>query len=289
MLEPISHTIATLIKPVVDASNAVILPQQGDYEQNGLLYCGKCHTAKQIIIPDGGREIKVMCFCECAAEEEQRKEREYKARMFAEKVERMRGIAFSERRMRFWTFENDDLADKRTTSIARHYVDNFSEMRNRGKGLLLYGNVGTGKTYAACEIANALLDKGIPCIVTNFARITNTLQGLHEGRQDYIDDFSKYSLLVIDDLGAERRSEYMQEMVFNIIDSRYRAGLPMIITTNLPISEIKTPPSDSYSRIYDRIIEVCFPVEVSGRSRRRAKVRDEFDEIKSLLGLEGEK
>lgn len=94
-----------------------------------------------------------------------------------------------------------------------------------------------GKTYAACEVANALIDKGYPVLVTNFARITNTIQGMYEGKQDYIDSLNEFQLLVIDDLGAERESAYMQEMVYNIIDSRYRAGLPMIYTTNISIEQ----------------------------------------------------
>ena len=74
-------------------------------------------------------------------------------------------------------------------------------------------------------------------------------------------------------------------MVFNIIDARYRSGLPMIITTNLTIEQIKSPENVNYSRIYDRIIERCFPVEVQGKSRRRAAVRADYNDMKSLLGL----
>jgi DNA replication protein DnaC len=164
-------------------------------------------------------------------------------------------------------------------------VKNFTEFRKSGKGLLLHGTVGTGKTYFAACVANSLLDDGYSVLMTNFARLTNQIQGMFEGKQEFIDSLNRYSLLILDDLGAERKSEYMQEMVFNIIDSRYRAGLPMIITTNLTIDEIKKPQEVSYSRIYDRIIERCFPVEVSGNSRRRQNVRDSYFETKKMLGL----
>ena len=150
---------------------------------------------------------------------------------------------------------------------------------------MLYGDVGTGKTFGACEVANALLDAGYRVMVTNFARLINIIQGTFEGRQEYIDSLNNYHLLVIDDLGVERQTEFMREMVYSIIDARYRAGLPMIITTNLGIDEIKKPADVANSRIYDRIIERCFPIEVSGGSRRRKKVRDEYADMKQLLGL----
>jgi len=121
--------------------------------------------------------------------------------------------------------------------------------------------------------------------MTNFARLTNTIQGMYEGKQEYIDSLNDFDLLIIDDLGAERKSEFMQEMVFNIIDSRYRSGLPMIITTNLTADEIKKPQEVSFKRIYDRILERCIPVEVSGVSRRRTALKETHADMKAMLGL----
>jgi DNA replication protein DnaC len=121
--------------------------------------------------------------------------------------------------------------------------------------------------------------------MTNFARLTNKIQGMYEGKQEFIDSLNDYTLLIIDDLGAERKSEFMQEMVFNIIDSRYRSGLPFIITTNLTSDEIKKPQEVSYQRIYDRILERCFPIEINGVSRRRTTLKDTHADTKAMLGL----
>ena len=96
---------------------------------------------------------------------------------------------------------------------------------------------------------------------------------------------NRYTLLIIDDLGAERSTEFAQEQVFNIIDARYRSGKPMIITTNLTAEEIKNPQEVGYARIYDRILERCFPIAVMGESRRRQEVKDSFADIKEKLGL----
>ena len=194
-------------------------------------------------------------------------------------------MGFSEEHMANWTFANDDLSNEKITKAAQRYVDNFAELRKSGKGLLLYGNTGTGKTYTACEIANALIDQGYPVLVTNFARILNTLQGTYD-KQEYLDGLNAYQLLVVDDLGIERDTAYAKEQVFNVVDSRYRSGLPMIITTNLTMEKIKNPEDIENRRIYDRILERCFPIEVNGSSRRRKAVREDYDAMKNLLGLE---
>ena len=282
------------LNPLIDSlesnSRQSIKVNDGDYiGENGLWYCGKCKTPKQVEINILGKIRKPMCLCKC---EEEKKKEEEMARAEAEAKERLRKriaenrkAGFPESDMLTWTFANDDKQNVKVTNAMLRYVENFDDMKSKGKGLLLYGVVGTGKTFAACEVANALIDKGYTALVTSFARLTNTIQGMREGKQEYIDGLNDFDLIVIDDLGTERKSEYMQEMVYNIIDSRYRSGLPMIITTNLTIDEITKPENIGNQRIYDRIIERCFPVEVSGQSRRRQAVRADFEEIKELLGL----
>lgn len=295
-----------------------IKAEQGDYIVDGLLFCGKCHTAKQTRVVVLGQERTPMCLCKCGAEqrdrEEQQRKREEAEREFyyqenlgrsdfdllcwldrrsylgsetlaAERLKILKRLCFPEATMREWTFANDDRANEKISNIAANYVANFSEMREKGKGLLFYGSVGTGKTYAAACIANALTDKGTACLVTNFARLRNTIQGMFEGKQEYIDSLNRFDLLVIDDLASESESDYMKEIVFNIIDSRYRAGLPLIITTNLTGGELKNSTDIRNKRIYSRLFDMCIPLEVTGVDRRREKLKDDFKEYAGMLGL----
>lgn len=259
-------------------------PAPGDYEKDGLLYCGKCNTPKQHRGEFLGIVKIVPCICQCRAAELAAEEQRRQWEKLQERIKKHRLAGFPESDMQHWTFSADDGADPRIMRAAKNYVTNFAQFREQGKGLLLYGGVGTGKTFAAACIVNALIDTGKPCLMTNFARVLNTLWSI-ENKQAYIDSFNKFDLLVLDDLGTERRSEYAQEQVFNVIDGRYRAGLPMIITTNLSIEEIKKPDSVGNSRIYDRVLEMCHPVEVNGKSRRRKKVAAEFKSMNELLGL----
>lgn len=258
-------------------------PEKKYLGEDGLYHCSKCHERLQTVIkhPFTGEERKVGIVCSCIKAEDEA----YKERERIQERERRRNICFAETNMKGWCFDKDDKKNPKLSAAMKKYADNFKDMEQKGQGLLLFGTVGTGKTFYAACIANALIDEGYHVLMTNFARLTNQIQGMFEGKQQYIDSLNKYALLVIDDLGAERKSEYMQEMVFNIIDSRYRSGLPFIITTNLTAEEIKNPHEIGFQRIYDRIIERCMPIEMSGTSRRRENVKDTYFEVKEKLGL----
>ena len=267
---------------IIDAINRNIQTVDGTYiGQDGLLHCTKCGGARQmrITIPTVGERV-VSIICECMKKElEDKNERE-----MLEEIEKARNECFTSSNMHNWTFENSAGYDPELERVMKNYVKHYTEFKKNGKGLILYGPVGTGKTYLAACVANALIDEGRKVLMTNFATITNKLQGMWEGKQDYINGLNQYSLLIIDDLGAERNTEYMQEQVFNVIDARYSSGLPMIITTNLTKEELKKPSNIGCSRIYERILERCHPVEVASKSKRRAIIRDTFDETKALLG-----
>lgn len=265
------------------ANNTVI--NENDYIKDGLYYCGNCHTPKQVEVEFLGVKKKPFCLCKCAAERKAAEDEAIKKQDFLYHVKRLRDSGFLEGDMKSWTFENDDGQNAKLTTVAKNYVENFKEMKDRGKGLLLFGGVGTGKTYAAACIANALIDKGRPCLMTNFARLSNTISGMYEGKQEYIDALNRYDLLVIDDLAAERNTEYMNEIVFNVIDSRYRSHKPLIVTTNLTSDEISKASETNRQRIFSRLYDMCIPFEVNGADRRRANLRNDYSELKSKLGL----
>ena len=214
------------------------------------------------------------------AEEEALKKREQIAR-----IEELRRSGFPDSEMKSFTFCKDDGANPKLSTVCKRYVDNFEEMKAKHKGLLLFGDVGTGKTFLGACIANALIDKGYGCMVTSFSRISNTLSGTFEGKQDYIDKLNKFDLLVIDDLASERDTEYMNEIVMTIIDSRYRIGKPLIITTNLTSEELKNPADIKKQRVYSRLLELCIPVEVKGADRRKKKLMSDFAEFNEILGI----
>ena len=263
-----------------------IKANEGDYYgDDGLLYCGKCHTKKQCRIEFFDKVRTPYCLCKCETERRDREDAERKRIEFEKRIKELRRIGFPDDEMQSWTFNADDRANEHITSVALKYVENFDTMRENGKGLLLFGTVGTGKTFTAACIANALIDKGYPCLVTNFARLINTISGMYDGKQDYIDGLNRFALLVIDDLATEADTEYRNEIIFNVIDSRYRAGLPLIITTNLTAQELKNSADIKKQRIYSRLFERCLPLEVKGSDRRRDRLKDDYKTFADLLGL----
>lgn len=198
-------------------------------------------------------------------------------------IQRMKTSGLQDKAFYDYTFAKDSGVNPEM-ALAHKYVENWDNMKERSSGLLLWGDVGTGKTFLAGCIANALLDKGIPVLMTNFARILNTLAGMHfEDRNPFIDSMNRYSLLIIDDLGMERNSEFALEQVFHVIDSRYRSRKPLIVTTNLTLTELNTPTDMAHRRIYDRILERCVPIRINNRNIRQDNASKNLEEAKRLL------
>lgn len=266
---------------VFDKLSANVPHAESEYlGSDGLLHCGICHKAVQTRVEFAGIKKTVRCVCDCVRKEQEAdRERERQ-----EEYDRRRRECFCGTNMSAWNFANDDRQNPKISDAMKKYVEGFKDFRKDGRGLLLYGTVGTGKTYYAAAVANALIDKGYNVSMTNFAWLSNKIQGTWE-KNEVVDELIRKDLVVFDDLNTERQTEYMREIVFNIIDSRYRSGLPFVITTNLTADELKKPQDISASRIYDRILERCFPVEVTGQSRRRQSVKDTYFETKEKLGL----
>ena len=280
MINPFGGLAETLIA----RSNAAIEVFENDYEQDGILYCGNCNTRKQVTIPMGTTVVSVMCLCKCKTAERDTQEEEERQRQEVERISRLRSQGIQDKAVQSWTFANDDGRSPVMTAKATKYCARWREMYKENIGLLCWGGVGTGKTYFAACIANTLLDDGVPVLMTNFPKIINALSGFHtEDKNAYIDSFDNYWLLIIDDLGAERQSEFAQEIVFSVIDARYKSGKPTIITTNMTLDDMKNPKTMMCERIYDRIREMCMPVKFEGESRRVSERQAKMETAKALF------
>lgn len=277
---------SNVIRNVEAKASQAIKREQSDYIDNeGLLMCGNCHTRKQCVVEVFGEKRMPYCLCKCAQEKAEAEKEELERQERMRMINELRTMGFPDEEMRSWTFENDDHANPKVSKVAKSYVENFPLMLKEGMGLMLHGNVGSGKTYLSACIANALIDKGYPCLVTNFPRLINTISGMYEGKQQYIDGLNKFDLLVIDDLAAERDTEYMNETVQNIIDNRYRCGKPLIVTTNLKAEEFQNPTDVKKQRTYSRLRKLCIPVKVIGADRRKKQLADNYKKYQELLGL----
>ena len=260
-------------------------PQENEYinETDGLIYCSKCGTPKQMKIEMLGKMLTVPVMCHCRSVEYEKEQEERKKREHMEHIARLRSAGLQDKALRDYTFENDRGYNSEI-SKAHEYVEQWNKMKSMSMGLLLWGDTGTGKSFFAGCIANALINKGIPVLMTNFARILNTLTCMYsEDRNEFIDGFNKYELLIIDDLGMERNSEFALEQVYNIIDSRYRSKKPLIVTTNLTLSELKDPSDLAHRRIYDRILERCVPLKINNKNIREMNAAVNMAEARKIF------
>lgn len=287
-----------VMAPVLRVNASLGQPSEGDYrDEDGLLVCGKCHTRRQKIItvpatPDfPERKLTVFCQCKCrqaADEAEQERKRQIQAEDDARKLLReLRSQSLMDDRLTGHTFDKIVMTpeNSRNYKLGQRYAERFDKMLERNQGLLLYGPVGTGKTLTAASIANHLLNKGVPVVITSFVKILKAMENDRDGMEvnRLVTNLVKCRLLIIDDLGTERNTDYALEKVYDIIDSRYRAELPIILTTNLTLEEMKLEEDRRYKRIYDRIFEMCFPMEFTGLSWRKREANRRFLETRALL------
>ena len=274
-----------VLEKIIDNAQKALPQALGDYldADSGLLICGQCHTPKQCRIHPFGRERLVSCLCQCGQEKRDADEAAQKEQERLERIGRLKANALQNKAFHAYAFAADD-GHNPALRYAHNYAEHWQEFYQRGQGLLLWGGVGTGKTFAAACIANALVEQCVPVLMTNFARILNSLSGLYsEDKNTYLASFNQFSLLIIDDLGIERNSEYALEQVYNVVDSRYVSRLPFIITTNLSITELKNPRDLAHARIYDRVLERCAPICFSVRNYRKESAVVNKNEAAKLL------
>ena len=254
--------------------------------ETDLLRCPVCGEARQTVINFNGTECKVRCICHCEEQKIKKEEERLLRREKLIRIEQMKAHGLQDPSLLEYTFAHDS-GDNPLMPKARKYVQKWDEFKAEDIGLLLFGNVGTGKSFFAGCIANALLDQGIPVLMTSFPKILNTLGTLYsDERNTYISSLNEYDLLIIDDLGSERETDYALEQIYSVIDARYRSRKPLIITTNLSLQEMKNYAYGNdlrYARIYDRVLEKCQPIAFTGKNYRRSNAKDAYRKAARLL------
>ena len=204
-----------------------------------------------------------------------------------QRLNMLKSHCFEDHALYSWTFEKDN-GKNPIMWVARDYVDKWSDALSGNTGLVLWGDVGTGKTFFAACIANALVEQNVSVKMTNFSTILNDLF-TESDKNKYLNRLNDHSLLIIDDLGIERGTEYALEQVYNVIDTRYKSGKPLIITTNLTLDELKAPTDIPHKRIYDRVLGMCVPVMFNGVNFRKEEAAAKMEAAKKLFGMEDKK
>lgn len=269
--------------------------EKGDFlNKQGLLICGKCNTTREREIIIKGRPIVQEIDCECRylsrLEESRANDKVYQMQI-KQSIERIKKEGLGGKKYESYRFANDDGQNEALTKVSRAYVEQWERVQKENLGLLFHGDIGTGKTFYAVAIASELAEQNIPVLVTTIAELIAEMQAVQFDKFEHrrvLDKIKNVSLLVLDDIGTESSSEYRLEQAYKIIDTRYRSGKPLIVTTNTSLEQLQSEGRAELKRLYDRIIEMTMPIKVKGKSRRRENSNTKQRKGLEILGLIGE-
>lgn len=168
-----------------------------------------------------------------------------------------------------------DLATKAAVAEVRRYVEQLDERLDEGRGLWLFGDTGTGKTTLAMLVSKAALEAGRSVAIYSLPKLLARIRRTYDsepGGDSYLAFFERLTsvdLLHIDDLGAEKRSDWVLEQLYALINERYESQRSVVVTTNLPEDELE---QQIGARTVSRLSEICDGVPLFGDDRRYGQV-----------------
>lgn len=234
--------------------------------------CNICNEPK--LIKEGTYRIAVDCACI-------RKER------VELKLKKFNKLSITNRNNSNDIFDNADREadeDVKNMNKFKNYASNFDKIIEKNAGLLMIGNPGTGKTFFANCIANDIQKTGYTVLSFNLSGYFRKVQETYQKDSRLTEDVllqavTETDLLFIDDLGSEKITEWGHEKLYNLIDTRYKAAKPIIITTNFNFKELKGVLQD---KLIDRLKEMTTAVIFDGESKREKKNVDVWELLKDV-------
>lgn len=276
-------------------------PRPTDYVgDDGLLRCGVCQEKLQHrinvdkIIEDTerafGRPLTekekedrramfgrvVRCVCRCSREDRAA----YERRQAEREIEEKRKFCFLGNCYYYaMQFKFDDNSNQDATRLGMNFVDKFSDIKKNGRGLVLTGGSGHGKTFLSCEIANAIIDRGGTVRFTSLSELYGMcVPGVSLSM--IISGLTECDLVVIDDLSINEKNE---GIAFDLINALYTHQIPTIVTTNMTVKKLQ-----AFERIYSRMVDRWVFKEIKNEKGDRRAAAKSWSKSTNAYGQKDE-
>ncbi len=231
----------------------------------------------------------VKCLCQHLTEERDREYENQYQHNISKKLEHLKlhSLLGEKYKNVNWNTTKTGINDSFDTAYNRcyKYSQNPEAIRKDGFGIYLWGDKGVGKTHLAAAITNSLLAKGIPVLFTNLFKISKSIKatyqrGATKTELDLINEFSNMSFLIFDDLGSEvfaknQDDNWIQGILYDLINERYNSGKPTIFTSNYDLNELVSQ-RKIMNKTVDRIQEMTkgAVIKIKGQSLRKSTYGD---------------
>jgi len=169
---------------------------------------------------------------------------------------------------------------KKAKTVLREFAEFFG-LKKEQKGILLKGTIGCGKTHLCAALTRRLIERGLfNVLFIDFKELLENIKatfsyGSYFNEQDILYPIQNTSLLIIDDLGSERNTEWTEDVFARILNYRYNRNLPVVITTNYFDRTVKGALSDELleerigARMRSRLYEMCRDIEIISEDYRK--------------------
>lgn len=259
---------------------------EGEYRgSDGFIYCSECRSRRSTM----GFKREVRCICKCQAEKRDRELNLEKQLAKQKRIEKLVTNSLMGRKYRAVNFDNTEPGEA-SFNVAfkrcKKYCEVADKVLEMGVGIYLFGDKGVGKTRLTACMANYLMSQNYTTLFTNFTEISkeirNTFGNNNVSEKNIISGVANVDFLFIDDLGVERVAKddkdlWLQEKIYEVINSRYNNKAPVIFTSNFSLRElIESRGLDS--RTVDRIMEMTEVMKIEGYSYR-ARARQNAEKL----------
>lgn len=164
---------------------------------------------------------------------------------------------FKTRTLETYVVDTNNTKQQRIYDFCKDYAADFDGVRKTGRSFLMLGTVGTGKTHLSIGIALEIMKTGHSAVFTSASKIFRSIKDTYskssyQKESEVMAIYTQCDLLIIDEVGVQRGSDFEKETFFDVINERYESMRPTIILSNLTIEEIKVFLGE---RVFDRLRE----------------------------------